>query len=138
MGVVPWPASSAVCQHNLSQRAGEGLAPGCVHAVAPVWLHAGCWGWLAAAQHRSCAGRGRPPTPPGRPRQGMQHGLRCTPRSASNPRAAQAGEEDWNFDGKPEVIRFTARVSSAQPIHSVKLLLQFTYTLQVRGTPLHS
>lgn len=43
----------------------------------------------------------------------------------------QVGEEDYNFDGKPDMIRFTARIASAMPVHSVKLLLQFNYTLKV-------
>ncbi|KAF8056360.1 TMEM231 [Scenedesmus sp. PABB004] len=46
--------------------------------------------------------------------------------------AVQVGEEDGNHDGKPDLIRFTARVRSPVPVHSCKLLLQFTYALQAR------
>jgi hypothetical protein len=44
----------------------------------------------------------------------------------------QVGEEDYNFDGKPDMIRFVAAVQSPIPVHSVKLLLQFSYATQVR------
>jgi hypothetical protein len=49
-----------------------------------------------------------------------------------SPTGTQVGEIDQNFDGKPDLIHFTARVATTAPIHSVKLLLQLTYTLQVR------
>ncbi|KAI8474264.1 MAG: transmembrane protein [Monoraphidium minutum] len=42
----------------------------------------------------------------------------------------QAAEMDANFDGKPDAIHFTARLAAPGPVHSVKLLLQFSYTLQ--------
>jgi hypothetical protein len=44
----------------------------------------------------------------------------------------QVGEEDYNFDGKPDMIRFVAAVQSPIPVHSMKLLLQFSYATQVR------
>jgi hypothetical protein len=44
----------------------------------------------------------------------------------------QVGEEDYNFDGKPDMIRFVAAVQSPIPVHSLKLLLQFSYATQVR------
>lgn len=44
---------------------------------------------------------------------------------------AQVGEEDYNQDGKPELIRFTATAQSRYPVTSFKLLLQFSYALQV-------
>jgi hypothetical protein len=53
------------------------------------------------------------------------------PRAIS---AAQVGEEDYNQDGKPELIRFTATAQSRYPVNSFKLLLQFSYTLQVSVT----
>lgn len=43
---------------------------------------------------------------------------------------AQVGEEDWDQDGKTDLIRFVARAQSPVPVHSVKLLLQFSYTLK--------
>jgi hypothetical protein len=43
----------------------------------------------------------------------------------------QVGEEDYNQDGKPELIRFTATAQSQHPVNSFKMLLQFSYTLQV-------
>lgn len=39
----------------------------------------------------------------------------------------QSGEIDTNNDGKPDMIEWLATVPSTVPIHSVKLLLQFTY-----------
>lgn len=44
--------------------------------------------------------------------------------------AVQVGEEDYNQDGKPEVIRFTATAQSRYPVNSFKMLLQFSYSLQ--------
>eukprot|EP00877_Chromochloris_zofingiensis_P012890 jgi/Chrzof1/7855/Cz02g38290.t1 len=44
--------------------------------------------------------------------------------------SVQVGEEDYNFDGKPETIRFIARIQSATAVNSVKLLLQFQYSLK--------
>lgn len=42
----------------------------------------------------------------------------------------QVGELDSNFDGKPDVIHFRARLPpGGPPVHSVKLLLQLTYAL---------
>lgn len=43
------------------------------------------------------------------------------------------GEEDYNFDGKPELIRFTITAQSRFPVNSFKMLLQFSYALQVGG-----
>jgi hypothetical protein len=43
----------------------------------------------------------------------------------------QVGEEDYNQDGKPELIRFTATAQSRYPVNSFRLLLQFSYVLQV-------
>lgn len=45
----------------------------------------------------------------------------------------QVGEEDYNQDGKPDLIRFVASVQSPVPVNSIKLLLQFSYTLKVRA-----
>jgi hypothetical protein len=45
--------------------------------------------------------------------------------------AVQVGELDANFDGRPDAIHLTLRVAGAAPVHSVKLLLQFSYALQV-------
>lgn len=47
----------------------------------------------------------------------------------------QSGEEDMNFDGKPDMIRFIATAQSAVPVYGVKLLLQFRYQLKVRMHP---
>lgn len=44
----------------------------------------------------------------------------------------QGAEQDTNFDGKPDSIHFTATVQSPAPVYGVKLLLQFSYQLQVR------
>ena len=44
---------------------------------------------------------------------------------------AQVGEEDYNQDGKPELIRFTATAQSRYPVSGFKLLLQFSYVLKV-------
>ncbi|KXZ47076.1 hypothetical protein GPECTOR_38g313 [Gonium pectorale] len=38
-------------------------------------------------------------------------------------------EEDLNNDGKPDVILFKAAVAAMFPVHSVKALLQFQYSL---------
>lgn len=43
----------------------------------------------------------------------------------------QVGEEDYNQDGKPELVRFTVTAQSRYPVNSFKLLLQFSYVLQV-------
>lgn len=43
----------------------------------------------------------------------------------------QVGEEDANHDGKPDLIRFVLTAQSRVPVHSVKLLLQMSYSLQV-------
>lgn len=56
---------------------------------------------------------------------------------------SQVGEEDYNQDGKPELIRFTATAQSRYPVHGLKMLLQFSYVLQVstsssRGRGLHT
>ena len=56
----------------------------------------------------------------------------------------KAQEFDDNHDGKPDVITVTGTASGAgMPIHSAKVLLDFNYTLQVRGSccvylPVHS
>ncbi|MEW5302683.1 MAG: hypothetical protein WDW36_005441 [Sanguina aurantia] len=47
----------------------------------------------------------------------------------------QASEQDLNFDGKPDIIEFTATVAGAYPVYGVKALLQFTYVL--KGGPLN-
>lgn len=44
---------------------------------------------------------------------------------------AQAGEEDINFDGKPDVITFIANLQSSQPVYGIKALVQFTYSFNV-------
>lgn len=49
---------------------------------------------------------------------------------------AQVGEEDYNQDGKPELIRFTATAQSRYPVNSFKMLLQFSYALQVKAVKL--
>lgn len=49
------------------------------------------------------------------------------------PSCTQVGEEDFNEDGRPDLIRFVARLHSPVPVHSVKLLLQFSYVLQGVG-----
>ena len=41
----------------------------------------------------------------------------------------QVGELDANFDGLPDVIHFQAKLASLSPVHGVKLLLQFSYSL---------
>ena len=43
----------------------------------------------------------------------------------------QAGEEDVNFDGKPDVINFVANLHSDQPVYGIKALVQFTYSFNV-------
>ncbi|MEW5312578.1 MAG: hypothetical protein WDW38_004202 [Sanguina aurantia] len=43
----------------------------------------------------------------------------------------QASEQDLNFDGKPDIIEFTATVAGAYPVYGVKALLQFTYVLKL-------
>jgi hypothetical protein len=43
----------------------------------------------------------------------------------------QFGEEDYNQDGKPELIRITVTAQSQHPVNSFKMLLQFSYNLQV-------
>ncbi|GLC34480.1 hypothetical protein PLESTM_000203300 [Pleodorina starrii] len=45
------------------------------------------------------------------------------------PASVQVSDEDLNNDGKPDIINFRASVASSFPIHSVKALLQFTYSL---------
>lgn len=45
----------------------------------------------------------------------------------------QATEQDFNFDDKPDRIRFTASVQGTTPIHAVKALVQLQYTIMVRG-----
>ncbi|EFJ52331.1 hypothetical protein VOLCADRAFT_102995 [Volvox carteri f. nagariensis] len=45
------------------------------------------------------------------------------------PASVQVVEEDLNNDGKPDTIDFWASVASNFPIHSVKALLQFNYSL---------
>ncbi len=52
----------------------------------------------------------------------------------------QVAELDYNNDGKPDVIDFRATVAGGSPVHGVKALLQFTYSLTVgwagAGVPL--
>ncbi len=43
----------------------------------------------------------------------------------------QAGEYDSNFDGKPDVIRVTARVAGPYQVYGVTALLQFNYSFSV-------
>ncbi|GIL45719.1 hypothetical protein Vafri_2888 [Volvox africanus] len=45
------------------------------------------------------------------------------------PASVQVSEEDLNYDGKPDIINFSASIASSFPIHSVKALLQFKYSL---------
>ncbi|WIA35027.1 hypothetical protein OEZ86_003518 [Tetradesmus obliquus] len=56
--------------------------------------------------------------------------LRAVLTSNSLSASVQVGEEDYNFDGKPDMIRFVASVQSPIPVHSMKLLLQFSYATQ--------
>eukprot|EP00879_Flechtneria_rotunda_P010982 GHRR01011475.1.p1 GENE.GHRR01011475.1~~GHRR01011475.1.p1 ORF type:complete len:315 (+),score=105.62 GHRR01011475.1:284-1228(+) len=42
----------------------------------------------------------------------------------------QVGEEDYNQDGKPDMIRFIAAIKSPVLVSSLKLVLQFSYVLQ--------
>lgn len=44
------------------------------------------------------------------------------------PANVQYGEEDWNFDGKPDVLQFSFSVQAPVPIFSVKALVQVTYS----------
>ena len=44
---------------------------------------------------------------------------------------AQVAELDFNNDGKPDVIDFRATVAGGSPVHGVKALLQFQYSLTV-------
>jgi len=46
--------------------------------------------------------------------------------------SVQSGEEDYNFDGKPDVIEFNAQVQGGAPVYGVKALLQLRY--QFKGT----
>lgn len=41
----------------------------------------------------------------------------------------EVAELDYNNDGKPDVIDFRATVAGGSPVHGVKALLQFTYSL---------
>mmetsp|Transcript_7882 Transcript_7882/g.15352 ORF Transcript_7882/g.15352 Transcript_7882/m.15352 type:complete len:315 (-) Transcript_7882:171-1115(-) len=41
----------------------------------------------------------------------------------------KVGEEDYNHDGKPDVINFKIKLSSSYPVHSVKSLFQFKYSV---------
>jgi hypothetical protein len=43
----------------------------------------------------------------------------------------QVGHEDWNLDGKADLLRFVAEVQSPIDVHSLKLVLQLSYALQV-------
>jgi hypothetical protein len=45
----------------------------------------------------------------------------------------QVGEEDINYDGKPDVIEFSARIQSDIPVYAVRALLQFSYFFDVGG-----
>ncbi|KAF5843079.1 transmembrane protein [Dunaliella salina] len=45
------------------------------------------------------------------------------------PASIQAYEEDVNFDGKPDAIRFNAKVQGTSPVFGVKALLQFHYEI---------
>ncbi|KAG1679701.1 hypothetical protein FOA52_006220, partial [Chlamydomonas sp. UWO 241] len=46
------------------------------------------------------------------------------------PASVQYAEEDINFDGKPDIIMFSASVQSNVPIHGVQALLQFHYSFK--------
>ncbi|KAJ9524045.1 hypothetical protein QJQ45_022467 [Haematococcus lacustris] len=46
------------------------------------------------------------------------------------PASIQVGEEDYNFDKKPDVINIAASVQGNTPIKGIKALLQFTYVFQ--------
>ncbi|KAJ9523862.1 hypothetical protein QJQ45_020057 [Haematococcus lacustris] len=43
----------------------------------------------------------------------------------------EVGEEDYNFDKKPDVINIAASVQCSTPIKGIKALLQFTYVFQL-------
>lgn len=63
-------------------------------------------------------------------------GASPTSSPAAHPRAPpspQYSEEDINFDGKPDIITFSASVQSKVPIHGVQALLQFHYSFSVGG-----
>lgn len=47
------------------------------------------------------------------------------------PATVEAAEVDFNGDGKPDVITFTANINSGFPIHGVRALLQFQYQYTV-------
>lgn len=47
----------------------------------------------------------------------------------------QAAEEDFNDDGKPDVISIKVQAAPPHPVHSVKALLQFHYTISVSACP---
>jgi hypothetical protein len=62
--------------------------------------------------------------------------LQAALRGRAAAAAVRFGELDRNYDGRPDAIHFKATVAAGGgPIHSVKLLLQFNYTLQVRDQP---
>eukprot|EP00775_Hariotina_reticulata_P002408 gene2408-2712_t len=42
----------------------------------------------------------------------------------------EVGQEDWNLDGKADLLRFVAEVQSPIDVHSLKLVLQLSYALQ--------
>jgi len=45
--------------------------------------------------------------------------------------AAQATETDTNYDGKPDLVDVRVKTHGVAPVHSVKLLMGFDYTLEV-------
>jgi hypothetical protein len=48
------------------------------------------------------------------------------------PQTPEVAEIDQNLDGRADLLHLTATLASPVPIHSVKLLLQLTYTVQAR------
>lgn len=58
----------------------------------------------------------------------------CTQHHPAAP-ARQVAQVDLNNDGLVDVIDFSASVTGPHPVHGVKALLQFTYSLSVRPCP---
>ena len=47
------------------------------------------------------------------------------------PASVQVAEEDFNHDGKPDLITFTANIQSKFPIQGIRALFQFQYQYTV-------
>ena len=50
------------------------------------------------------------------------------------PANVQVAQDDFNLDGKPDMITLTANIQSSFPVQGIRALIQFNYQYTVRLT----